>query len=34
MPGHRSTSLVNPIVPFLADYDARRITDYWDIVKP
>ena len=34
MPGHRSTSLVKPIVPFLADYDSRRILDYWDIVKP
>jgi hypothetical protein len=32
--GHRSTSLIKPINPFLADYDARRITDYWDVVKP
>jgi hypothetical protein len=32
--GHRSTSLIKPIVPFLADYDARRLADYWDIVKP
>jgi len=34
MPGHRSTSLIKPVVPFLADYDARRLDDYWDIVKP
>jgi hypothetical protein len=34
MPGHRSTSLIKRIGPFLADYDARRIRDYWDIVKP
>ena len=34
VPGHRSTSLVSPIVPFLADYDARQIRSYWDIVKP
>ncbi len=34
MPGHRSTSLVKPIAPFLADYDARRVVEYWDIVKP
>jgi hypothetical protein len=32
--GHRSTSLIKPIIPFLADYDARRLADYWDIVKP
>ena len=34
VPGHRSTSLVSPIVPFLAAYDAHRIVDYWDVVKP
>ncbi len=34
MPGHRSTSLVSPMVPFLADYDAREIRSYWDVVKP
>lgn len=34
MPGHRSTSVIKPMRPFLADYDARRIDDYWDIVKP
>jgi hypothetical protein len=34
MAGHRSTSLVSPIPRFLADYDARRLTDYWDVVKP
>jgi len=32
--GHRSTSLIKPMIPFLADYDAMRLTDYWDIVKP
>jgi len=34
LPGHRSTSLVSPIVPFLAEYDARQIGSYWDLVKP
>jgi hypothetical protein len=34
MPGHRSTSLIKRIGPFLTDYDARRIREYWDIVKP
>jgi hypothetical protein len=34
MPGHRSTSLVSPVAVFLQNYDARRISDYWDIVKP
>ncbi len=34
LPGHRSTSLVSPIVPFLAEYDARQIRSYWDVVKP
>ena len=34
LPGHRSTSLVKPIAPFLADWDARRIESYWDVVKP
>jgi hypothetical protein len=34
MRGHRSTSLIKPIAPFLADYDAGRIGEYWDIVKP
>jgi hypothetical protein len=34
MPGHRSTSLIKPIIPFFADYDARRLDEYWDIVKP
>jgi hypothetical protein len=32
--GHRSTSLIKPMAAFLADYDARRLTEYWDIVKP
>jgi hypothetical protein len=32
--GHRSTSLIKPMIPFLADDDAGRLTDYWDIVKP
>jgi hypothetical protein len=34
LPGHRSTSIVKPMGSFLADYDSRRIDDYWDIVKP
>jgi hypothetical protein len=34
MPGHRSTSLIKRVGPFLTDYDARRIREYWDIVKP
>jgi hypothetical protein len=34
MPGHRSTSLVGPIRPFLTDYDSGRIRSYWDVVKP
>jgi hypothetical protein len=34
MRGHRSTNLIKPIGPFLADYDAGRIRDYWDVVKP
>ena len=34
VPGHRSTSVVKPMIPFLADYDARRVDEYWDIVKP
>jgi hypothetical protein len=34
VPGHRSTSLVSPVLPFLSAYDGRRITDYWDLVKP
>jgi len=34
MRGHRSTSLVKRIGPFLADYDAHRLDEYWDLVKP
>jgi hypothetical protein len=34
VPGHRSTSLVSPILPFLAEYDARQLRSYWDVVKP
>ena len=34
LPGHRSTSLMQPITPFLDDYDAGGIRTYWDIVKP
>jgi hypothetical protein len=34
LPGHRSTSLVSPIMPFLAAYDAHDIRSYWDVVKP
>ncbi len=33
VPGHRSTSFVSPMVPFLQAYDAGRITSYWDVVK-
>ena len=32
VPGHRSTSLVSPIAPFLADYSSGWT--YWDLVKP
>lgn len=32
--GHRSTSLVQPIVPLIEDYDAHRLHSYWDVVKP
>jgi hypothetical protein len=32
--GHRSTSLVKPMAPFLVEYDTRKLNDYWDIVKP
>ena len=34
MPGHRSTSLVSPMMSFLSDSDARQIQSYWDVVKP
>ena len=34
VPGHRSTSLVAPILPFLADYNAGQVRSYWDVVKP
>ena len=34
MPGHRATSLIKPLGSFLADYDARRVDEYWDLVKP
>jgi hypothetical protein len=34
VPGHRSTSLVQPIARFLDDYDAKRQPTYWDVVKP
>jgi hypothetical protein len=33
VPGHRSTSLVQGLVPFLADYDAGRIPTYWEVVN-
>jgi hypothetical protein len=33
VPGHRSTSLVHSIVPFLSDYDAGRIPTYWEVVN-
>ena len=34
VPGHRSTSLVQPIGRFLEEYDARTLRSYWDVVKP
>jgi hypothetical protein len=34
MPGHRSTSLVQPVSRFLEDYDGHRMPTYWDVVKP
>jgi hypothetical protein len=34
MPGHRSTSLVSPVIPFLTEFDARQVRSYWDVVKP
>jgi hypothetical protein len=34
LPGHRSTSLVQPMSRFLEDYEARRLPTYWDVVKP
>ena len=34
VPGHRPTSLIKPIAPFLTDYVAGRLSEYWDIVKP
>ena len=33
MPGHRSTSLVHGIVPFLNDYEAGKIPTYWQVVN-
>jgi hypothetical protein len=33
VPGHRSTSLVHAIGPFVADYDAGRIPTYWEVVQ-
>jgi hypothetical protein len=32
VPGHRSTSMVHALRPFLKDYDAGRINEYWDVV--
>ena len=34
VPGHRPTSMVQPMVPFLEDADANRINGYWEVVKP
>jgi hypothetical protein len=34
LPGHRSTSLVQPMARLLEDYDAHRLPTYWDVVKP
>ena len=33
MEGHRSTSLVQPLVPFLDDDSAGRLSSYWDVVR-
>jgi hypothetical protein len=33
MPGHRSTTLVHGIVPFLNDYDTGKIPTYWEVVN-
>jgi len=30
--GHRSTSLVHQMIPFMKDYDAGRIPTYWEVV--
>jgi hypothetical protein len=34
MPGHRATSVIKPMGPFLSDYHGRRVDEYWDLVKP
>ena len=34
MPGHRSTSLVQPLPRLLEQYDSRTLLSYWDVVKP
>jgi hypothetical protein len=34
MPGHRSTSLVQPVSRFVNDYIGHRLPTYWDVVKP
>jgi hypothetical protein len=33
LPGHRSTTLVHQILPFLKDYVAGRIPTYWEVVN-
>jgi hypothetical protein len=32
--GHRPTSMVQPMLPFLENADANLINSYWEVVKP
>jgi hypothetical protein len=34
MPGHRSTSLVQPLPKFLEQYNSGALSSYWDVVRP
>jgi hypothetical protein len=34
VPGHRSTSLVQSMRPFLQAYDSGNLRTYWDVVSP
>jgi hypothetical protein len=34
VPGHRPTSMVLPIAELLQDFDAGRLSSYWDVVRP
>jgi hypothetical protein len=33
LPGHRSTSLVQSVKPFLSAYDSGNLRTYWDVVR-